>query len=172
MPGGRLIAAADTTPDYKLYALRGTVPPKPGMLRVEAGGAAIAVEVWALPTKAFGAFVAPVPSPLSIGTVHLADGEIFIARTARADLKEGDGFGRFLEARRRAQIDEKGKRQKGGNAEPGSDGACAKPGNGGCRGARGRNGPGPDRIELHRLSSLPADLRSCRTVAYFRPAYN
>ena len=72
--GGRLIGATDTAPDYKLYALRGTVPPKPGMLRVENGGAAIAVEVWALPVAAFGAFVAGVPAPLSIGTVRLADG--------------------------------------------------------------------------------------------------
>lgn len=72
--GGRLIEATSTTPDYKLYALHGTVPPKPGMLRVETGGAAIAVEVWALPTKAFGAFVADVPAPLSIGSVHLANG--------------------------------------------------------------------------------------------------
>jgi allophanate hydrolase len=72
--GGRLIEATSTTPDYKLYALRGTVPPKPGMLRIDAGGAAIAVEVWALPTKAFGAFVAAIPAPLSIGTVRLADG--------------------------------------------------------------------------------------------------
>ncbi|MGL4556050.1 MAG: allophanate hydrolase-related protein, partial [Afipia sp.] len=73
--GGRLIEATSTAPDYKLYALKGTVPPKPGMLRVETGtGAAIAVEVWALPTKAFGAFVAAIPSPLSIGSVRLADG--------------------------------------------------------------------------------------------------
>lgn len=72
--GGRLIDTTSTSPDYKLFALRGTVPPKPGMLRVDAGGAAIAIEVWALPTKAFGTFVAAIPSPLSIGTVRLADG--------------------------------------------------------------------------------------------------
>lgn len=73
--GGRLIEATSTAPDYKLYALKGTVPPKPGMLRVAPGtGSAIAVEVWALPTKAFGAFVAAIPSPLSIGTVTLSDG--------------------------------------------------------------------------------------------------
>lgn len=72
--GGRLIEATSTAPDYKFYALKGTVPPKPGMLRVESGGAAIAVEVWALPTKAFGQFIAAIPSPLSIGTVRLADG--------------------------------------------------------------------------------------------------
>ncbi len=28
--GGRLIAATDTAPDYKLYALRGTVPAEAG----------------------------------------------------------------------------------------------------------------------------------------------
>jgi len=73
--GGRLLEATSTAPDYRLYALKGTVPPKPGMLRVAPGtGSAIAVEVWALPTKAFGAFVAAIPSPLSIGTVNLADG--------------------------------------------------------------------------------------------------
>lgn len=73
--GGRLIEATTTAPDYKLYALKGTTPPKPGMLRVDAGsGAAIAVEVWALSAEAFGKFVAAIPFPLSIGTVRLADG--------------------------------------------------------------------------------------------------
>src|SRR5581483_8277203 len=33
---GRLVEATMTAPDYKLYALD-TVPPKPGMLRVEPG---------------------------------------------------------------------------------------------------------------------------------------
>ncbi len=72
--GGRLLEAAVTAPDYKLYALN-TTPPKPGMLRVDAGaGTAIAVELWALPAAAFGQFVAAIPPPLSIGTVRLADG--------------------------------------------------------------------------------------------------
>jgi allophanate hydrolase len=71
----RFVDAATTLPDYKLYALPGTTPPKPGMLRVEAGsGASIDVEVWSLSAKAFGQFVAAIPSPLSIGTVQLADG--------------------------------------------------------------------------------------------------
>lgn len=73
--GGRLQSATATAPDYKLYALKGTVPPKPGLLRVApGGGAAIAVEVWALSPAAFGSFVAAIPSPLSIGTLTLADG--------------------------------------------------------------------------------------------------
>ncbi|MCD0423119.1 allophanate hydrolase [Rubrivivax sp. JA1024] len=72
---GRLACATSTAPDYKLYALSGTVPPKPGMLRVAAGsGAAIAVEVWTLSASAFGRFVAAIPQPLSIGTITLADG--------------------------------------------------------------------------------------------------
>jgi allophanate hydrolase len=71
--GGRLIEAATTAPDYKLYALD-TVPPKPGMLRVEAGtGTPIELEIWALSASAFGKFVAAIPPPLSIGTVRLAD---------------------------------------------------------------------------------------------------
>jgi len=72
--GGRLLEAAVTAPDYKLYALP-TTPPKPGMLRVEPGkGSVIELEIWALPPAAFGAFVAAIPSPLGIGTIRLADG--------------------------------------------------------------------------------------------------
>jgi allophanate hydrolase len=73
--GGRLLKAASTAPDYKLYALKGTTPPKPGMLRVEAGeGSSIEVELWALSPASFGVFVAAIPTPLSIGTIRLADG--------------------------------------------------------------------------------------------------
>jgi allophanate hydrolase len=72
--GGRLLEAAVTAPDYKLYALT-TTPPKPGMLRVEPGkGAAISLEIWSLPPAAFGEFVAAIPPPLSIGSIRLADG--------------------------------------------------------------------------------------------------
>ena len=72
--GGRLLEATATAPDYKLYALD-TTPPKPGMLRVEAGaGRSIKLELWALSAAAFGKFVAAIPPPLSIGTVRLADG--------------------------------------------------------------------------------------------------
>ena len=72
--GGRLLEASRTAPDYKLYALE-TTPPKPGMLRVQAGaGSSIELELWAMSAKAFGTFVAAVPPPLSIGTVRLLDG--------------------------------------------------------------------------------------------------
>lgn len=72
--GARLLQAATTTPHYRLYALPGATPPKPGLVRVAEEGVCIAVELWTLTPAAFGAFVAEVPSPLSIGTLMLADG--------------------------------------------------------------------------------------------------
>lgn len=87
--GGRLIKATTTAPDYNFYALNGTTPAKPGLLRVAAGtGSAIAVEVWALSAAAFGAFVASIPSPMAIGTLQLADGSSvkgFLAEPAALD---------------------------------------------------------------------------------------
>jgi allophanate hydrolase len=72
--GGRLLEETFTAPDYRLYALD-TTPPKPGMLRVDAGaGSPIKLELWALSAAAFGRFVAAIPPPLSIGTIRLADG--------------------------------------------------------------------------------------------------
>ncbi|WP_426616286.1 allophanate hydrolase [Bradyrhizobium sp. McL0616] len=70
----KLIEATRTAPDYKLYALQ-TTPPKPGMLRVEAGkGASIELEIWSLSSSAFGKFVNAIPAPMAIGTIRLADG--------------------------------------------------------------------------------------------------
>jgi len=74
--GARLVGQAATAPHYRLYALAGTKPPKPGLLRVKNGaGAVIAVEVYALSESAFGRFVAAVPAPLSIGTLELGQGQ-------------------------------------------------------------------------------------------------
>ena len=71
----RFVQACHTTPDYKLYALPGTVPPKPGLQRVSEGGVAIAVELWDLSPAAFGDFVSRIPAPLGIGTLTLDNGE-------------------------------------------------------------------------------------------------
>lgn len=72
--GATLVKATKTAPQYRLFALPGTTPPKPGLVRVAEQGAVIAVEVWELPTAAFGHFVAAIPAPLGIGTVTLEDG--------------------------------------------------------------------------------------------------
>jgi allophanate hydrolase len=88
--GARLLETTATAPDYRLYALAGTLPPKPGLLRVGAGeGAAIALEIWALGTEGFGRFVAAVPSPLSIGTIKLGDGRLVKGFLVEAEAVDG-----------------------------------------------------------------------------------
>lgn len=73
--GARFLRAVATRPDYRLHALPGGPPARPGLIRVAPGtGAAIETEVWALAPDAFGRFVAAIPSPLAIGTLSLADG--------------------------------------------------------------------------------------------------
>ncbi|MDP9002322.1 MAG: allophanate hydrolase [Myxococcota bacterium] len=72
--GGTLVRDGATAARYRLYALRGTVPPKPGLVRVREGGCPIEIEVWRLDVAAFGKFVAAVPRPLCIGSVELEDG--------------------------------------------------------------------------------------------------
>ncbi|HEY5346584.1 MAG TPA: hypothetical protein VIJ72_00215 [Rhizomicrobium sp.] len=73
--GGELRRATKTAPDYRFFALPGTVPPKPGLIRSPGTfGPGIAGEVWGLPPAGFGAFVAAIPAPLGIGKVSLEDG--------------------------------------------------------------------------------------------------
>jgi allophanate hydrolase len=73
--GATLLRAAETAPDYRFFALPGTVPPKPGLLRVAPGtGTRIALEIWEMPVEHYGSFVALVLAPLAIGTLQLADG--------------------------------------------------------------------------------------------------
>ena len=72
--GARLIEATYSSKNYKLYALAGGPPLRPGMLRVAEGGVAIAVEVWELPSSELGSFLTGIPAPLGLGKVQLADG--------------------------------------------------------------------------------------------------
>jgi allophanate hydrolase len=69
--GGRLIRTARTQPFYRLYALPDGK--RPGLVR-GADGASIEVEIWTLPTTAYGEFVAEIPAPLGIGWIELNDG--------------------------------------------------------------------------------------------------
>lgn len=84
--GGRFWRSVMTAPIYRLYALQGGPPARPGLVRVGSGdGAAIATEVWALPFDGLGRFVGAIPAPLGIGTVRLADGTApkgFLCETA------------------------------------------------------------------------------------------
>lgn len=105
--GAVLLRAGETVPDYRLFALPGTVPPKPGLLRVAPGqGARIAVEVWRMPATAYGSFVALIPPPLGIGTLQLADGSALqgfvcepLALEGAQDITHFGGWRAFLQAR-------------------------------------------------------------------------
>jgi allophanate hydrolase len=72
--GARLLQRTTTAPEYRLYALPDGR--RPGLVRVNEGGAAIEVEVWELPVSQFGSFVDGIPAPLGIGRTLLADGNL------------------------------------------------------------------------------------------------
>jgi allophanate hydrolase len=75
--GASFMVTTRTAPHYRLVALAGTVPAKPGLVRSPGfQGPGIEVEVWGLSQEAFGAFVAGVPAPMAIGTVELEDGKM------------------------------------------------------------------------------------------------
>ncbi len=73
--GARLEKPARTTARYRLFALPGTTPPKPGLVRDADNGSVIDLEVWRIPASEYGSFVAGIPSPLGIGRIELEDGE-------------------------------------------------------------------------------------------------
>jgi allophanate hydrolase len=73
----KLVKTARTKPIYRFFALPGTVPPKPGLLRVnEPTSNGIEVEVWEMGAADFGSFVDAIPGPLGIGTLELEDGDL------------------------------------------------------------------------------------------------
>ena len=96
--GARLVRTTHSAAGYRLYALPNTTPPKPGLVREPSfDGPGIEMEVWAMPTRHFGSFVAAIPPPLGIGTVELTDGTSvagFICEPyAIAGASEITGFG-------------------------------------------------------------------------------
>ena len=103
--GARLVRATTTAARYRLFALAGTEPPKPGMVRMASDGRAIAVEIWEMPMRTFGGFVAGIRAPLSIGTIELDDGSTVqgflceAAATAGAeDISRFGGWRNYLNA--------------------------------------------------------------------------
>lgn len=73
--GATFVRRAQSSADYKFYALAGGPPDRPGMVRSEGSDTgAVALEIWSIPKAAFGTFMAGIPAPLGIGTVELSDG--------------------------------------------------------------------------------------------------
>lgn len=107
--GARLLGPARTIADYHLYCLPDTVPPKPGLIRcAEGAGHAIEVELWRVPAKEFGSFVALIPAPLGIGTLALENNcsakgflcESHAVAHAR-DISEFGGWRKFIASQQR-----------------------------------------------------------------------
>jgi allophanate hydrolase len=104
--GGFFLEATHTAPLYRFYALPGGPPFRPGLVRVTENGASIEVELWVLPTEAYGSFVAGIPAPLGIGSVVLADGRSvqgFVceayALAGAQDITHLGGWRRYLQTR-------------------------------------------------------------------------
>jgi allophanate hydrolase len=102
--GAYFLRRAHTAAHYRLFALPGT-PSRPGMIRVPSGGAAIEVEIWALPARELGSFVADIPAPLGLGRVALRDGAAVCgflceayAATGAADITRYGGWRAYLTA--------------------------------------------------------------------------
>jgi len=73
--GARFLGYTRTAACYRLFALPST-PPRPGLVRVEAGQAGFGIEVgvWRVTPEALGRFTQGIPSPLALGWVLLEDG--------------------------------------------------------------------------------------------------
>jgi allophanate hydrolase len=101
--GAYLIQRTHTSPDYRLIALPGGPPHRPGLLRVAGGGAAIEIELWGLPAEHLGSFVVGIPAPLGVGKVELRDGSVvagFIcegyAASGATDITEFGGWRAYI----------------------------------------------------------------------------
>jgi allophanate hydrolase len=104
--GARFVAECRTAPRYRLFRLPGGTVARPGMVRVADNGAAIAGEIWRLPSDAVGAFLAGIPRPLGLGDVELSDGRGLkgflceaVATTGAEDITRFGGWRGYLAAR-------------------------------------------------------------------------
>jgi allophanate hydrolase len=73
--GARFIETTTTSSHHRLYAVANTTPAKPALVHTpQQEGLPIEIELWEIPARTFGTFVANVPAPLGIGSVRTADG--------------------------------------------------------------------------------------------------
>ncbi|HEY9697159.1 MAG TPA: glutamyl-tRNA amidotransferase [Trichocoleus sp.] len=70
--GAKFVQETTTAPIYRLWSIYDR---HPAMLRVLEGGAAIALEVWAVPSAGICDILMQEPAGLSIGKVVLANGD-------------------------------------------------------------------------------------------------
>lgn len=80
------VCETHTASSYRLWSIGDR---HPAMIRVSAGGAAIAVEVWAVPPVGLASILLGEPPGLCIGKVRLADGQEAFGVVAESALCEG-----------------------------------------------------------------------------------
>lgn len=88
LAGGRLLRPIATEATYRMFALP-TAPPKPGVVRVTAGGRRIAGELWSLPPAALGQLLSRLPLPMALGPVRLDDGTEAVGFLCQPDALAG-----------------------------------------------------------------------------------
>jgi allophanate hydrolase len=101
--GAYFMQRTRTSPSYRLFALPGGPPHRPGLVRVPSGGAPIEIEIWAVRAEQLGSLVAGIPAPLGIGKVELETGSLvsgFIcegyAASGSADITRLGGWRAYL----------------------------------------------------------------------------
>ncbi|MCQ2102522.1 MAG: allophanate hydrolase [Fibrobacter sp.] len=86
LQSAEFLGAAETAPEYKMYAFKDGAISKPAMVFAGSAntnsadgacaGRSFYVELYALSPEEFGKFVAAIPTPLGIGKVKLSDGRM------------------------------------------------------------------------------------------------
>jgi gamma-glutamylcyclotransferase (GGCT)/AIG2-like uncharacterized protein YtfP len=84
--GAKFLREAQTEPSYRIWSIGDR---HPAMLKIKEGGAAIAVEIWAVPASGLATLLTQEPPGLSIGKVRLADGQEVLGVLGEPFLCEG-----------------------------------------------------------------------------------
>jgi len=84
--GARFLCETRTAPVYRIWSIHDA---HPAMLRVKSGGAAVALEIWAVPPEGLVSILLAEPPGLSIGKVQLSDGAEVLGVLGEPILCEG-----------------------------------------------------------------------------------
>ena len=84
--GATFVRETRTAPVYRLWSIDDR---HPAMIRVDAGGAAIVLEVWSVPPEGLAAILLKEPPGLCIGKVRLEDGTETLGVLGEPALCEG-----------------------------------------------------------------------------------
>jgi len=71
----KFVMATKTSKAYQLVALDSSVPPKPGLIRVNEGGSSIEIEIYRMPASEVGSFLGLIQQPLGLGSIELENGQ-------------------------------------------------------------------------------------------------